>query len=422
MNQEALARLRRLGVVRGTRHLKPVSHPSTAGQSVVTPPRAPDDGEPQPLPALLPGLTLAETPEGACFVLDRVYPLHHQHGSDRLDSLLQQQPGYAATFCAEPRLESLDFREFLFLDTETTGLAGAGTLAFMVGVAFFEGDAFVTRQYFLRDHGDEPAMLYLLDELLAQRPALITFNGRSFDLPLLDGRFLLNRMLSDLRDRPHMDLLLPARRLWRLRLDSCALSALERSLLGLQRSQEDVPGWLIPSLYNQYLLTGDGREMARVFYHNRIDLLSMVTLAARIVRQVAAPDPGDHPIDLLALGRWLVHLGRFAEAEQVLRLAVVPELPTPFYQQGLIQLGQLLKRVGRRHEAVTVWQQLACTSFDDVTAHVELAKYYEWHGNDPAAAHMWTEQALSLLAGSQSSLRAELEHRRRRLERKLGRD
>lgn len=422
MNQEAWARLRRLGVVKGTRHLKPVTRSTTAGQPVFAPSRAPDDGEPQPLPALLPGLALAETPEGACFVLDRVYPLHHRHGDDPLDSLLQQQPGYAAPFCAEPRLESLDFRDFLFLDTETTGLAGAGTLAFMVGVAFFEGEAFVTRQYFLRDHGDEPAMLTLLDELLAQRPALITFNGRSFDLPLLDGRFLLNRMLCDLRDRPHIDLLLPARRLWRLRLESCALASLERGLLGLQRAQEDVPGWLIPSLYNQYLLTGDGREMTRVFYHNRIDLLSMVTLAARIVRQVAAPDPADHPVDLLALGRWLVDLGRFAEAEQILRLAAVPELPTPLYQQALIHLGQLLKREGRRDEAVTVWQQLACTSFDDVTAHVELAKHYEWHADDVAAARLWTEQALTLVAGSNSSLQAELEHRRRRLEKKLAQD
>jgi uncharacterized protein YprB with RNaseH-like and TPR domain len=422
MNQEAMARLRRLGVVKGTRHLKPVSHSSTAGPSVFAPPRVPDDGEPQPLPALLPGLALAETPEGACFVLDHVYPLNHRHGDDHLDSLLQHRPGYAAPFCAEPRLESLDFRDFLFVDTETTGLAGAGTLAFMVGVAFFEGNAFVARQYFLRDHGDEPAMLYLFDELLAGRPALITFNGRSFDLPLLDGRFLLNRMLCDLRNRPHMDLLLPARRLWRLRLESCALSSLERSLLGLQRTEEDVPGWLIPSLYNQYLLTGDGREMARVFYHNRIDLLSMVTLAARIVRQVTAPDAGDHPVDLLALGRWLSDLGRFDEAEHVLRLATVPELPTPMYQQALINLAHLLRRTDRREEAVTVWQQLACTSFEDVTAHVELAKYYEWHVHDIASAHLWTEQALLLLGDSNPPLRAELEHRRRRLEKKLTRD
>jgi uncharacterized protein YprB with RNaseH-like and TPR domain len=363
-----------------------------------------------------------ETPEGACFVLDRVYPLQYCHGVDRLESLLQQHPAYAAPFCAEPRLESLDFRDFLFVDTETTGLAGAGTIAFMVGVAFFDRDAFVTRQYFLRDHGDEPAMLYLFDELLAHRQALITFNGRSFDLPLLDGRFVLNRMDSDLRDRPHIDLLLPARRLWRLRLESCALGSLERSLLGLQRSQEDVPGWMIPTLYNQYLLTGDGREIARVFYHNRIDLLSMVTLAARIVRQVAAPDPADHPIDLLALGRWLADLGRLAEAEQLLRLAAVPELPTPLYQQALIHLGNLLKKAGRRDEALTVWQQLACTSFDDVTAHVELAKHYEWYGGDLTSAWLWTEQALALLDGTNPSLQVELEHRLRRLEKKLGRD
>jgi uncharacterized protein len=425
MNQEAMARLRRLGVVKGTRHLTPVNR-SSSGESVSpAPARLPDavpEGDPQPLPALLPGLELVETPEGACYVLDRVYPLHHRHGADTLDSLLQQQPAAAAPFCGEPRLSDLDFRDFLFLDTETTGLGGAGTLAFMVGVAFFEGDAFVARQYFLRDHGDEPAMLWLINELLARRPGLITFNGRSFDLPLLDGRFLLNRMVCDICERPHIDLLPPARRLWRQRFDSCALGALEQTLLGLRRSQEDVPGWLIPALYHHYLGSGDGREMARVFYHNRIDLLSMVTLAARITRQLAAPQPGDHPIDLLGLGRWLADLGRVEEAEQALRLAAVPELPTPLFQQALAHLGALLKRAGRREEAVAVWQQLAVTTFDDVTAHVELAKHYEWHGGDLQAACFWTEQALSLLDRRHGPLQAELAHRRRRLLRKMGAD
>jgi uncharacterized protein len=425
MNQEAMARLRRLGVVKGTRHLMPVDHSSRSDSVKPASPHRPDampEGDPQPLAALLPGLELVETPEGACYVLDQVYPLRYRHGADSLDSLLQQQPAAAAPFCGEPRLASLEFRDFLFLDTETTGLGGAGTLAFMVGVAFFEGDAFVSRQYFLRDHGDEPAMLWLFAGLLAERPALITFNGRSFDVPLLDGRFLLNRMATDLVDRPHLDLLPPARRLWRQRFSSCALAALEEALLGLHRSQEDVPGWRIPSLYHEYLLSGDGREMARVFYHNRIDLLSMVTLATRIARQLAAPQPGDHPIDLLGLGRWLAALGRTDEAEEALRLAAVPELPTPLYQQALAQLGLLLKRAGRRDEAVAVWQQLACTTFDDVTAHIELAKHYEWHGNDLEAACSWTEQALALLDGQQVTLHAELGHRRRRLLRKLGRD
>ncbi|MDT8304944.1 MAG: ribonuclease H-like domain-containing protein [Anaerolineae bacterium] len=420
-----MARLRRLGVVKGTRHLRPVNR-SSPSESVAPgrqqAARTVPDGEPQALPALLPGLELVATPEGACYVLDRVYPLQFRHGAAALDSLLQHRPAAAAPFCGEPRLRDLDFRDFLFVDTETTGLHGAGTLAFMVGVAFYEDDAFVSRQYFLRDHGDEPAMLWLLDQLLAERPALITFNGRSFDLPLLDGRFLLNRMPSDLLQRPHIDLLLPARRLWRQRLDSCALSALEQALLGLQRSQEDVPGWLIPSLYNDYLASGDGREMARVFYHNRIDLLSMVTLAARIVRQLAAPQPGDHPIDLFGLGRWLATLGRTAAAEEVLRLAAVPELPTPLYQQALAHLALLLKRAGRRDEAITVWQQLASTSFDDVTAHIELAKHYEWHGRDLETACFWTEQAIALLGPHDRTLHAELVHRHRRLIRKMGRD
>jgi uncharacterized protein len=424
MNQEAMARLRRLGVVKGTRHLTPVSR-SSSGESVSPAPArladAVPEGDPQPLPALLPGLELVETPEGACYVLDRIYPLHHRHGADTLDSLLQQQPAAAAPFCGEPRLSDLDFRDFLFLDTETTGLGGAGTLAFMVGVAFFEGDAFVARQYFLRDHGDEPAMLWLINELLAQRPGLITFNGRSFDLPLLDGRFLLNRMVCDICERPHLDLLPPARRLWRQRFDSCALGALEQTLLGLRRSQEDVPGWLIPALYHHYLVSGDGREMARVFYHNRIDLLSMVTLAARITRQLAAPQPGDHPIDLLGLGRWLADIGRVEEAEQALRLAAVPELPTPLFQQALA--------LGRAAQASRPARGSGCRLAAAGRDHLRRRHGPRRAGQalrvarGRSASRLPLDGAGAFVAGPRHGpLHAELAHRRRRLLRKMGRD
>lgn len=438
MNQELLTRLRRLGVVKGARHLKssrqngerppyPTRSPGLrAGQEPRSAPveRAADDGglastEPQPLEALLPGLGLRETAEGGCYILDKVYALNYRHGDGYLSDLLAADPAGAALFCGDERLAGLDFRDFLFLDTETTGLGGAGTIAFMVGVAFYDGDAFVVRQFFLRDHGDEVAMLLLLDELLADKAGLITFNGRSFDLPLLDGRFLMNRLPSDVRERPHIDLLPPARRLWRLRFRSCALSSLETKVLGLARTQEDVPGWMIPSLYNNYLRTGDGRELVRVFYHNRVDLLSMVTLTARLLRQFSQPDPGDHPLELLGLGRWQADLGLVAEAEQSLRLAAVPELPTPHFQQALTRLAYLLKRDERREEALPVWQQLACTTFDDVTAHVELAKHYEWHQQDLALACRWTEEALSLLGSDgDESVRAELEHRLSRLQRK----
>ena len=419
MNQELLARLRRLGVSKGAHHIRSDRPPrSTQPRASDQPAETQSAGDPRPIETLLPGLRLEQTVEGACYVLDKVYPLDYRHGAGRLATLLQLTPEPAAIFCEDERLADLDFRDFLFLDTETTGLSGAGTLAFMVGVAFFEEDAFVSRQFFLRDHADEPAMLLLLETLLEEKRALATFNGRAFDLRLLDNRFLLNRMPGDLLDRPHVDLLPPARRLWRRRFTSCALSSLEERVLGLQRTEEDVPGWLIPGIYNHYLRSGDGRDLVRVFYHNRMDLLSMVTLAARIIRQFDRPQPGDHPLDLLGVGHWQAALGLEAEAERVLRMAAVPELPSPHYQKALTHLAYLLKRSERREEAAVVWQQIACTSFEDVTAHVELAKHFEWHDGDLEQALLWTERALGLVDEDEEA-RGELEHRRARIVRKL---
>jgi hypothetical protein len=296
----------------------------------------------------------------------------------------------------------------------------------MVGAAFWEGDAFVVRQYFLRDHGDEPAMLLLLANLLQERPGLITFNGRTFDLPLLDNRYLMNRLDEvggDLLERPHIDLLPPARRLWRRRLGSCALGALEQSLLGVRRTEEDVPGWLIPGLYVDYLRTGDARELIRVFYHNRFDMLSMVTLAARVLRHFEQPQQADHALDLVSLARWQQSLGLTTGAETNLRMAAEEEASLDIYHQVLIELGALLKRDGRRTEAVTYWQQIAVTTFDSVDAHVELAKYYEWEQQDLGTALSWTQQALTLVrswsARDAALVEDELLHRHARLERKL---
>jgi tetratricopeptide (TPR) repeat protein len=315
---------------------------------------------------------------------------------------------------------------FLFLDTETTGLGGAGALAFMVGVAFFKGDALLVRQFFLRDQADEAAMLGMLADLLAERPGLITFNGRSFDLPLLDNRYLMQRLdgsAGDLLERPHIDLLPPSRRLWRRRLPSCSLGSLEQNILGLPRTHEDVPGWAIPGLYMSYLRDGDAGDMLRVFYHNRMDILSMVVLAARIAHQFAHPVPEDDPLDLLGLARWQLALGMSAEAEDTLRLIAEQDAPLEIYHQSLLELGLLLKRAGRREEALPLWQQVAVTSFEDVSAHVELAKHYEWQLQDLQSAKSWTRRALALLDNSESfaarTVQGELEHRLARLERKL---
>ncbi len=434
MDDEIRSRLRRLGVVKGTRNLKSAPKPVPRERKPAPPPKIEDEwSDPeldarQPLDSLLPGGYLEETAVGECFVLDQVYPLTYRHGPDRLQDLTRLNSDVAAVFCQDSRLRGLDFKEFVFLDTETTGLAGAGILAFMVGVAFFDqgsaGDALVVRQYFLRDHGDEPAMLQLLEELLAGKVGIITFNGRSFDLPLLDNRYLMNRMPGSLLEMPHIDLLPPSRRLWRHRLGSCALGALEQNLLGVRRTQEDVPGWLIPGLYHDYLRTGDAREIVRVFYHNEIDMLSMVTLANRILRLLEQAREDVHPIDLFSLAKWQADLGMTAESERSLRTAAAADLPLEFYHQALGRLGQLLKRDGRREEAVPVWQQIAATSFDDVAAHVELAMHYEWQKEEIDTAIQWTEQAIALVnswnsPGRASLVRDDLLHRLSRLQRKI---
>ena len=416
-NQAWAAKLRRLGVVKGARNLKPAPPPSPDYRPSPAAPRLSPATPPQSIEKLLPGIRREKTAAGACYLLDKVYPLAHRHGAGRLADLLAFGADTAVPLTGDTRFAALDFGNFLFLDTETTGLAGAGTVAFMVGVAFFEGDALVTRQFFLRDYGDEAAMLRLLADLLATRDGLVTFNGRTFDLPLLDGRFLLNRLACDIRQRPHLDLLPPSRRLWRARLGSVALGALEPALLGVRRAQEDVPGWMIPGLYHQYLRSGDGRELARVFYHNRMDILSMVTLAARILRQFHQPDGSDHPIDLYSLGRWQADLGLAAAAERNLRQAAQGDLPLELFHNSLYRLGWLLKRQERRAEAVPLWQQIAVTSLNDVTAHVELAKFYEWHARDIPQAILWTERALALAPAG--AARAALAHRLKRLQRKM---
>lgn len=430
MNKELQDRLRRLGVVKGTRSLKPADRPLRKPETPIDEEPEPDyetaEYEALPLETLLPGGRLVENEQGACFVLDKVYRSNYLHGDTPLAEQLSYSLATAAIFCDDERFAGLSHQDLLFLDTETTGLMGAGTLAFMVGAAYWEGDAFVVRQYFLRDHGDEPAMLHFLAELVQERPALVTFNGRSFDLPLLDNRYLLNRLDdlgADLLERPHIDLLPPARRLWRRRLGSCALSALEQSLLGVRRTGEDVPGWLIPSLYMDYLRTGDASRLVGVFYHNRLDMLSMVTLAARVLRHFGQPKQADHALDLVSLARWQHALGRTADAETILRMAAEEEASLDIYHQVLTELGALLKRDGRRPEAVTFWQQIAVTAFDRVDAHIELAKYYEWEQQDLGSALSWTQQAINLVQSwpvkDAMLVEDELLHRQARLERKM---
>jgi hypothetical protein len=421
MRDDLKRRLRELGVVKGVRALQ---------TQEVRPQQAIED--------LVSG-RFHTTSRGQCFVAEATYPLNHGHGDLPLSAFLDLSPQIVAELEQDERVADVDLGNVCFLDTETTGLSGGtGTMAFIVGLGFFANEAFHLQQYFLRDPGDEPAMVEALKASFPRFEALISFNGRCFDVPIIENRFILARTVPPLRDKVHVDLLHPARRLWRYALSSCALTALERKVLGVRRQQADVPSGVIPLLYRDYLRTGDARDMQRVLYHNQIDILSMVTLAARLGRAYADPWMENGGVrrrelssaEYYGLARWYAAVGETAEAERAYRqsLTLSTEPASETRLRTLRELAQLLKRDDRRDEAFSYWQQLALEAgeaSDGILAHVELAKYFEWHTGELERAANWTRVAIRKVQGWRSGLRrkeqlADLDHRLERLERKAG--
>ena len=408
MNETLSDRLRRLGVSKGPAAI-----------------REPTERRPaQLVENLIPGRLVSDG-DRSCFLTEERFVAKYRHGVNPVAGLLDCSIESAAQVGQEPALSGLSFRDLLFIDTETTGLSGgAGTLAFMVGIGFFDGDDFIVQQYFLRSPGDEPAMLSAMADLFSNHAGLVTFNGRSFDMPLLESRYLLNRQRPPFLGFPHLDLLHPSRRLWRNVLDSCRLVALESDVMNITRDQADVPSGIIPLIYRDYLQTGNGLEMQRIFYHNQIDILSLVTLTERLLRIYSTP-AGESLLGLewLALARWYEQAQQIEAAETAYRQAIQSDLSQEAFMQALFRLGWLLKRAGRFEEAATLWQQLAVVEMDEIQGHVELAKYHEWRTGDLQQAVEWTQRALALVShwprGLQKLTLPDLEHRQARLKRKL---
>jgi uncharacterized protein YprB with RNaseH-like and TPR domain len=401
--------LGRLGLSRGARDLKPRTRRKEHA-----------------IETLLAG-EVQHTGHGPFFLYRERYELGYRHGHHALTDLLGHAPELPAHLAGDERLARVAFRRMAFVDTETTGLAGGtGTYAFLVGVGVFEENGFSIYQFFMRDYHEEPAQLQALGELLDGLDAVVSFNGKSFDLPLLETRFIMSRQPPRLIGAPHLDLLSSARRLWKYRLESCSLGSLEREVLGVERTQSDVPGWLIPSLYMEYARTGDAREMPRIFYHNAQDILSLVTLAARQCDLLSMPLPPDGAVageDLYGLGRFLHELGQPDRAEIAYTHAARVSEVAGVRERAMRELAYLLKRQERRAEALPWWQALAQDE-GGVYACEELAKHFEWHDVDLLRALTWTRRGITLAQGwpagfSRDDTLAALQHRLERLERKV---
>ena len=371
-----------------------------------------------------------DTPLGRVFVVERPYDLEHRHGRIRLGRLLDTSLQVWARIGREPRLAEVDPRKVVFLDTETTGLAGGtGTVAFLIGIGHFLDGHFRMRQYFLSDMSQEPALLRALTEYLDGFEAVVTFNGKTFDLPLLDTRLILNHRRRDFfGSLPHLDLLHPARRLYRDRMESCRLGELERQVLGLTRL-EDVPGAEIPSMYFRYMQTRRFRPMVRVMEHNLLDVLSLVTLTAHLSR-VFSGEARLNGLDHLRLGRINETEGQDIAAVEHLEAALAFDLRPVDRDEAEQRLSFLYKRLGRWQEATDIWQAIDERREDTQLYPLEeLCKYHERVAKDLPRARHYAERALLLLETrlarrgypKVAAKRAELQKRLTRIEGRMAR-
>lgn len=315
----------------------------------------------------------------------------------------------------------------VFLDTETTGLAGGtGTYVFLVGLATWTGVRLRVTQYFLGDLAAEAAFLAAVREAVAGVRQLVTFNGRTFDLPLLETRYLLTRAPWWGGEIPHVDLYPLARALWRPCVADCRLATLEAALLDLDRG-DDLPGAMMPQLYFRYLRSQDTRGLPRIFAHNRWDLVALALLAARAETLLAGPAGGHDPLEWLGAARWLERRDPARSAGFYEAAAGAEALSQRLRTRAAWRLGRLWRRAGRLDEAMDLWTETArADAAPPLGLLVDLAKLCEHHARDYARALDLTSTALARAeAETPEEIRAlvlgALRHRARRIERRLAR-
>jgi uncharacterized protein YprB with RNaseH-like and TPR domain len=359
-------------------------------------------------------------------VLDRRWDADDWHGRRRVSSFVLDCEAPVGLFDARATAHPDWSRRVVFFDIETTGLSGgAGTLAFLAGCGWFEDGDFVLRQFFLVGPGGEPALLDALDGIFRSASLLVTYNGRSFDVPTMDTRWAFHRTETPTEGMAHFDMLPPARKLWGRRDaddTSCSLSSLERAVLGVHRVK-DVPGLEIPTRYFRFLRTGNPSVIDGVIEHNRYDILSLAALTAHalfLARE--GPDACREPSEQWGLGRVYENAGDVDRAAYAYGLAAASG-GSDVRRHALSRLAVLLRRQDRHAEAATAWQEvLELAAADGILtplarrAALALAIHHEHRARDYGTAKVYAD---ALRAESAGRLRQQAESRVSRLKRKM---
>jgi uncharacterized protein YprB with RNaseH-like and TPR domain len=400
--------------------------------------------EPRPLPAQRAAKGIEEYVEGVLeknglgeyFTARQAFPFGRPYGKLRIGDISAADLSPLNLLFPQAAMPAPE--RLVYLDTETTGLAGGtGTCAFLIGIGAVEGTQFVVRQFFLRDYPEEKAILHAVAEILDSFEGLVTYNGKTFDVPLLETRYALARLKSPFGRLLHLDALHPSRRLWRLRLESCKLTDLESAVLGIKR-EGDVAGSEIPGIYFDYLRTGDARGLQPVFYHNALDIMTLAAVTVELARAIG--DGGastlDSPVDLFSLSRMFEFAGSLEQSVETCQRALTGGLPEEIEARALQQLATQYKRQRQHALAVETWLELSRRPSPlALEAFEELAIHYEHHQHDPKSAMEFTLAALERLESRGAScgrpgqaqgppLRTDAErftHRLQRLQRKSAR-
>lgn len=327
--------------------------------------------------------------------------------------------------------EVADPRQWLFLDTETTGITGGtGTYPFLVGIAWWDAGGLEVEQFFMRDYSDEHSLLVALAERIAERPVLVTFNGKSFDWPLLETRYHMTRAIRPPKLLAHLDFLHPARNLWRLRIGSVRLAELELKVLGWNRGS-DMASSMIPQIYFDYLRGGPPEPLLPIFHHNQMDLRGLSALAARTVSLLGNPDEHGHDgLELFGVSRICERRGDAVRARKHYAQSIARELPIETERAARSSLARLAKRDGDFALALQLWEGMLGNSREGLDAYEQLAIYYEHRAREPHRAAALAKKALielrsanrlgTIASAHYRERRLRFEQRLARLERKSG--
>lgn len=332
--------------------------------------------------AAKPAAQVIERSERNCYAREDTSPLDVFGGFERVDVKSLRR------ITVNTEFPSVDMRKALFVDTETTGLRGAGTVPFLIGAGYVDEDVFTVRQLVMRDYPEEASQLAIFADMLDDAECVVTFNGLSYDMPLIHDRFIMNGMRGRWRELPHIDLLHASRRVWKMRLESCSLQRVEEKVLGIHRF-DDVPGAEIPAIFFEYMRTRDFSLIEPIMAHNLQDVRSMALLVAKLAKVFDNAASQMDERDIYSLARCFKRIGESDNALECYKSASAG-LPS-----ASIEIAREHKRARDYHAAIRIYEKMIERREGGLAPYVELAKIYEHNVRDYVAALRYIMAAMA---------------------------